>query len=124
VNGTFTSALDVVDNYMFTVGMMAGTNGTTNEPMNAGRFLVSTSDIESFVYSDECYRTGSCPDAPLYRPTISSTFREGRKNDIIRTSSGMRMKSDSVYDTLCLGKGNETQRLCLDNQEFNMVNQI
>ena len=94
VNGTFTSALDVVDNYMYTVQMMAGTNGTTGQPMNAGTFLVSTGDIESYIYSDQCYKTGSCPDAPLYRPSISSTYHTGPKNDVVAASTGMRMKSD------------------------------
>ena len=103
---------------------MAGTNGTTGEPMNAGTFLVSTGDVESYIYSDKCYKSGSCPDAPLYRPTISSTYRKGRHNDVITASTGMRMKSDSAHDTLCLGSGNVTERLCLDDMEFNMVNQI
>jgi hypothetical protein len=124
VNGTFTSALDVVDGYMYTVQMMAGTNATSGQPMNAGTFLVSTGNTETFIYSDTCYANGTCPDAPIYKPAASSTYIKGPNNGVTQASTGMRMKSDTAFDTLCLGSGGETDRLCLDHMEFNMVNSI
>jgi len=36
----------------------------------------------------------------------------------------MKLVSNSVHDTLCLGKGNETERLCIDDMQFNMVTKI
>jgi len=92
--------------------------------MSAGTFLVSTGDTQSYIYSDECHKGGSCPDAPIYRPSTSSTYQKGRTEGKVSSSTGMRFKSDSAHDTLCLGSGNSTQRMCLENMDFNMVKKI
>jgi len=113
--GTFAAQMDFVDGYMYTVQMMAGTNKTSGEPMNAGTFLVSTGDPFTYVYDQQCFSTGSCPSAPLYQPVNSSTYRQGTSTDHVSSSTGMRMKSHSAHDNLCLGSGSNETRLCLED---------
>lgn len=92
--------------------------------MPAGTFLVSTGDPYTYFYDQTCFDSGSCATAPIYNPATSSTYRVGTKTNVISASTGTRMQSNSASDTVCLGSGSNSTRLCLDNQFFYSVNRI
>lgn len=92
VDGHFTTPMDLIDNYMYTVDVAMGTNATSGDPMSAGTFLVSTGDSEIFVYTQQCADSGDCI-APVFNPSDSTTFNGSSVTVGNSTSTGIRFYS-------------------------------